>query len=486
MATRQRPGPGAMPRLYFNGKHGEHGYLSHRHEHDFEDNRYPGVVFPTMEHYMHYAKAMLFNDVELANAIMKVPKTATTGIAKKAAKVKNFDQETWDENKVKIAGRGNIKKFTAPGAGDMRRQLLATQGKHLVYACMDKVWGIGMYADIAEYRRHHWGSNLLGKALMAVRNASPKLSWEVRTAQFPASATKQGSNGGKGHTKAGDDTTAGPSNSGVQDKDASDVEENPKPITPQPVADPLPTEPGTTTEPSTSHDADTSSHPSAPAPEPEHDDKEPSNRQSSDLTTTQPEVEATDSVASQAPNAEPEQHHEQPIEVQPSEPQPSEIQSTDTQPSEPIAAEPETKAPETVVPPANGATSVPPTPDITEPMAKTQTEDLASATGTLPSSGPPKTAAATDKKTPRSRKRRNPGTEDSVPKRMATEPRVAGAMPLMNEQGDGLQLVQTSAAEAPGGKSGDALNSALLKEMQEMNQHMKEMKQDLQEIKRLI
>ena len=34
---------------------------------------------------------------------------------------------------------------------------------------MDRIWGIGFSAENAEKNRHRWGLNLLGKALMEVR-----------------------------------------------------------------------------------------------------------------------------------------------------------------------------------------------------------------------------------------------------------------------------------------------------------------------------
>jgi len=35
---------------------------------------------------------------------------------------------------------------------------------------MDRIWGIGFGEKNAEKNRHKWGKNLLGKALMNVRN----------------------------------------------------------------------------------------------------------------------------------------------------------------------------------------------------------------------------------------------------------------------------------------------------------------------------
>lgn len=312
MATRTQSGSVPMPRLYFNGKHGEHGYLSHRYVHNFEDNKYPGVVFPTMEHYLHYAKAKLFGDDDLATAIMEIPTTATASIAKTAAKVKNFDQEKWDAEKEMIAGQGNLKKFTAVGAGDIRRKLLATRGQFLVYACLDKVWGIGMYADLAEYRRRHWGANVLGKVLMAVRLAIPDLPIEVLAAQYPVSAwpaSKEKQSSGQNADHDGDvvpkdsvdaekddrgketavvDANAGPSNNVVDDKEPSDpdhTDEAQEHSTSQPSPELLlpPAQPDTTTGPTAPApgDGESATYMSAVAPEP--GSHEPSDHPTSDV-----------------------------------------------------------------------------------------------------------------------------------------------------------------------------------------------------------
>lgn len=76
--------------------------------------------------------------------------------------------QQWDSVKFDVVVEGNYCKFKQDP--DLLRQLLATGERELVEASpQDNVWGIGHAAEFAEMYREHWGSNLLGKALMAVR-----------------------------------------------------------------------------------------------------------------------------------------------------------------------------------------------------------------------------------------------------------------------------------------------------------------------------
>lgn len=77
--------------------------------------------------------------------------------------------EEWERIKFEVVVQGNYCKFTQNQT--LLRQLLATGDRELVEASpQDDVWGIGHAAEFAEFHREHWGSNLLGKALMTVRS----------------------------------------------------------------------------------------------------------------------------------------------------------------------------------------------------------------------------------------------------------------------------------------------------------------------------
>ena len=66
---------------------------------------------------------------------------------------------------------GNYHKFTiSEDAENLRAMLLGTGNRELVEAsAMDRVWGIGYSESNADQNRVRWGENLLGKALVRVR-----------------------------------------------------------------------------------------------------------------------------------------------------------------------------------------------------------------------------------------------------------------------------------------------------------------------------
>ena len=118
---------------------------------------------------MMWAKAILFDDSATAEKIMlaKTPKE----IKKLGREVSNFDQAVWNENKLEIVIKANYNKFTQNG--ELLKQLLATGDRVLVEASpWDRIWGVGLGVDDPDvYDRDKWkGQNLLGQALMAVRD----------------------------------------------------------------------------------------------------------------------------------------------------------------------------------------------------------------------------------------------------------------------------------------------------------------------------
>lgn len=64
---------------------------------------------------------------------------------------------------------GNYYKFTQDE--ELKRVLLDTGDRELVEASpRDRIWGVGFGAKNAEKSRGKWGLNLLGQALMEVRD----------------------------------------------------------------------------------------------------------------------------------------------------------------------------------------------------------------------------------------------------------------------------------------------------------------------------
>lgn len=127
-----------------------------------------GNAFPTSEHYMMYAKAVLFGDAQMAERILraKSPREAK----KLGRKVANFEEATWKKKSIGIVADGCELKFTQ--CPEARSALLGTGDRVIAEAApRDRIWGIGMgknnpdRLDVSKWR----GQNRLGEALMIVR-----------------------------------------------------------------------------------------------------------------------------------------------------------------------------------------------------------------------------------------------------------------------------------------------------------------------------
>lgn len=70
---------------------------------------FEGHVYKTAEHWMMARKALLFEDLEIFEAITKAMKP---GEAKELGrKIKRFDESTWNAHKYQIVIEGNLLKF---------------------------------------------------------------------------------------------------------------------------------------------------------------------------------------------------------------------------------------------------------------------------------------------------------------------------------------------------------------------------------------
>lgn len=127
-----------------------------------------GITFTSAEQYMMYHKAKLFSDLQIARQILAVshPKE----IKALGRKVKNFNENVWDEHKYEIVKRGNILKFSQNPR--LKEELMRTGNRILVEASpFDDIWGIKMGVDDPRINNPiNWrGQNLLGFALTEVR-----------------------------------------------------------------------------------------------------------------------------------------------------------------------------------------------------------------------------------------------------------------------------------------------------------------------------
>lgn len=148
------------------------GYLSNWYLSDFEVN---GIQYSSMEQYMMYQKAVLFNDNEIADQIL-----ATSDVGKIKAlgrMVKKYNDVIWNGMRQIIIYEGLLGKFCQNDT--LKNELLAT-GQNILAECavQDRIWGIGLsMKDEKRFNMDEWqGQNLLGFCLMRVRE---KLKYQI-------------------------------------------------------------------------------------------------------------------------------------------------------------------------------------------------------------------------------------------------------------------------------------------------------------------
>ena len=135
---------------------------------------------------MMYQKALLFGDAAVAAEILAA--SHPRQVKALGRKVSNFDDGIWKAERERIVRDGTYLKFTGPVSEEglrrgtsadapliaplsLRDLLMNTGDQEIVEASpMDRIWGIGYGAAKAESKREKWGLNLLGKALMHVRD----------------------------------------------------------------------------------------------------------------------------------------------------------------------------------------------------------------------------------------------------------------------------------------------------------------------------
>lgn len=142
-------------------------YLSNFYESPFKDEL--GQMYYTSEQYFMAQKAIIFNDSKILAQILQ--KREPLACKKLGKMVHNFNPLVWDQHKYQIMIKACTLKFSQNP--DILNDLLNTGSKILVEASpYDTIWGIGLkWDDDRVLDQSNWrGENLLGKALMDVRN----------------------------------------------------------------------------------------------------------------------------------------------------------------------------------------------------------------------------------------------------------------------------------------------------------------------------
>ena len=90
----------------FHNPEEENGYLSNWYLSEF---MVEGITFSSMEQYMMYKKAMLFQDRETAGKILQTDDVAE--IKALGRGVRNFDDQIWIKSREEIVYKGVLEKF---------------------------------------------------------------------------------------------------------------------------------------------------------------------------------------------------------------------------------------------------------------------------------------------------------------------------------------------------------------------------------------
>lgn len=127
-----------------------------------------GTTYNTAEQFMMAMKAQYFGDLDTKAKIMA---TKDPGEQKRLGRqVKNFEAPLWQTVGPEYVYMANLAKFSEP---TMKLMLLGTGDKEIAEASpYDSIWGIGLSEnDPRALDKSQWrGTNLLGEAIMRVRN----------------------------------------------------------------------------------------------------------------------------------------------------------------------------------------------------------------------------------------------------------------------------------------------------------------------------
>ncbi len=152
--------------VFFHKPEEPYGFLSNWSPSPFDLD---GLHFTSVEQYIMYSKCIVFGDEKSAAAILATDDAAQQqAIGRKAT---GYNEHVWAGMRQMVAYRGLMAKFSQ---NDELRQKLLDTGDAVLVECAgsDKIWacGIRLYDD-RRFDASNWtGDNILGYALMEVRN----------------------------------------------------------------------------------------------------------------------------------------------------------------------------------------------------------------------------------------------------------------------------------------------------------------------------
>lgn len=115
-----------------------------------------------------YQKAILFNDIKIAEKILETRNVREQKML--GRQVSNFDDQLWKQEAIQIVFDGNKAKFSQNT--EFKELLISTKGKTIVEASPDdNIWGIGLSKSREESKDiMKWkGTNWLGIVLTELR-----------------------------------------------------------------------------------------------------------------------------------------------------------------------------------------------------------------------------------------------------------------------------------------------------------------------------
>ena len=160
---------------FFTPKCEKYGYLSNFYKTNLVEKvekveEETDKLFNCSEHYFMYYKCLTF-DLTNRELLEKIYYEESPYKVKKLGRqVKNYDEKIWSVKRYSIMINALRLKFTQNET--IKANLLSTKPKTLYEASpFDKLWGIGYSAKNAIIKdKIKYGQNLLGKALMQIRD----------------------------------------------------------------------------------------------------------------------------------------------------------------------------------------------------------------------------------------------------------------------------------------------------------------------------